>query len=217
MTIERRTLVEPIEFRAEGGKLVAHGYAYVFNKLSKNLGGFVERIAPGAGKKTIQEQDVVALFNHDPNFVLGRMSSGTLRMEETDTGGEYEIDLPDTTAGRDAAHLLERGDLAGSSMGFRTLDDEWGETEQGYPLRTVKTFSLRDVGPVTFPAYSDTTAAMRSLAEARSLDIDLLVSAAKAGTLGALLTDGEHRDQEMQDDGRETPTVIRPRIAWAYA
>ena len=79
-TIERRTLVEPVEFRSEGGKLVAHGYAYVFGKRSQNLGGFVEQVAPGFGKKSLQEQDVRALFNHDPNFLLGRMGAGTLRM-----------------------------------------------------------------------------------------------------------------------------------------
>lgn len=214
-TIERRTLVEPVEFRSVGDKLVAGGYAYVFGKRSQNLGGFVEVVAPGFGKKSLQEQDVRALFNHDPNMILGRLGAGTLRMEEDSTGGAYEIDLPDTTVGRDVAKLLERQDVAGSSFGFRTIEDEWSETEQGFPLRTLKQGSLRDVGPVTFPAYTDSTSALRCLSEKRSLDIDVLVAAAKAGELGALLAPRDDTDQRSDDEGRETPTFVRERFSWA--
>ena len=213
--IERRTLVEPVEFRASGDKLIAGGYAYVFGKRSQNLGGFVEQVAPGFGKKSLQEQDVRALFNHDPNMILGRLGAGTLRMEEDSTGGAYEIDLPDTTVGRDVAKLLERQDVAGSSFGFRTIEDDWSETEQGFPLRTLKQGSLRDVGPVTFPAYTDSSSALRCLAEKRSLDIDVLVAAANAGELGALLVPRDDTDQRSEDEGRETPTFNRERFAWA--
>lgn len=213
-TIERRTFTEPVEFRAEGDKLIAAGYAYVFGKRSQNLGGFVEKVAPGAGKKSLQEQDVRALFNHDANFLLGRLSRGTLRMEEDDTGGAYEIDLPDTTAGRDVAKLLERGDIPGSSFGFRVIQDEWGETEQGFPERTLMQFSLRDVGPVTFPAYTDSTAALRSLAEKRSLDLDTLVAAANKGELRELISpSGDHEDSD--NEGRENPT-FKPHMSSLY-
>lgn len=213
-TIERRTFLEPVEFRKQGDTLTAAGYAYVFGKRSQNLGGFVEEVAPGFGKKSLQEQDVRALFNHDPNYLLGRMGAGTLRMEEDDTGGAYEIDLPDTTAGRDVARLLERQDIPGSSFGFRTVEDEWGETEQGFPLRTLKQGSLRDVGPVVFPAYTDSTAALRCLAEKRSLDLDVLVAAAEAGELRHLLVPRDDNSQDSGDDGRETPTVVRQRLSW---
>ena len=87
MTIERRTIeLEPVEVRSEGDALVAVGYAYRFNRLSQNLGGFVENIAPGAGKKSSQESDIRGLFNHDPNLVLGRNRAGTLEFEEDDEG-----------------------------------------------------------------------------------------------------------------------------------
>lgn len=206
--IERRTLAQPVEFRSEGGKLVAAGYAAVFNKLSQNLGGFVEQVAPGAFTKTIQEQDVRGLFNHDASALLGRSGAGTLRLEEDGTGLHYEIDLPDTTVGRDVAALLERGDITGSSFGFRTIDDEWGETPDGFPLRTLRQVSARDVGPVTFPAYLDTTSALRSLAEARALDPDALAAAVAAGRLVEVLS------RSVDDDGREPLTVEvirRPR------
>jgi HK97 family phage prohead protease len=207
-TFERRTLTEPIEFRGEGTSIVAHGYAARFNKLSQNLGGFVEQVATGAFTKTLKEQDVRALFNHNEGQVLGRRlpdGTGTLRMSEDDDGLSYEIDLPDTTTGRDVAKLLERGDVSGSSFGFRTIEDEWGETEAGFPLRTLKQASLRDVGPVTFPAYTDSSSSLRSLAESRSLDIDVLVAAAEAGELRALIVPSG--DESDEHDGRDTPTV----------
>lgn len=219
MTVtERRTLTEPVEFRAEGDTLVAAGYAAVFNKLSQNLGGFVEQVAPGAFTKTIQEQDIRALFNHSEDHVLGRNVAGTLRLEEDGTGLSYEIDLPDTTAGRDVAKLLERGDVSGSSFGFRVIEDEWGETESGFPLRTLKQTSVRDVGPVTFPAYTDASSSLRSLAEARSLDIDLLVAAANSGELRALIVpSGDEPPADPQDESRANPTLNRARISWLYA
>lgn len=216
--IERRTLSEPVEFRAVGDKLQATGYGAVFNKRSQNLGGFVEQVAPGTFTKTLQEQDIRALFNHSEDHVLGRLAAGTLRMEEDGTGLAYEIDLPDTTAGRDVAKLLERGDVSGSSFGFRTISDEWSETETGFPLRTLTQVSLRDVGPVTFPAYTDASSSLRSLAEARSLDIDLLVAAAESGELRALIVPaGDEPPADPLEESRANPTLDRPRISWLYA
>ena len=82
-------------------------------------------------------------------------------MVEDDKGLRYEIDLPATTLGHDVAALLRRGDISGSSFGFRTITDEWATTEDGYPLRTLTEVALRDVGPVTFPAYSDSEASIQ--------------------------------------------------------
>jgi HK97 family phage prohead protease len=212
--LERWTFAsQPIEFRSAGeGKIQAAGYGAVFNKLSQNLGGFVERIAPGAFTRTLDHQDVRALFNHDPNALLGRMSSGTLRLTEDGTGLAYEIDLPDTTTGRDVATMLERGDLNGSSIGFKVVEQETGMTEQDFPLRTLTQVALRDVGPVTFPAYVDTDAALRSLAEFRSIDFET-VRAADPAELRTLIFAPEEReepqDEERSEDARETPTVPR--------
>ena len=166
MTIERRNDSGEVEFRAEGDSIRAEGYAAKFDVFSQDLGGFVERIRPEAFDKTIQEADVRALFNHDPNFLLGTVRAGTLGLEVDETGLRYSIDLPDTQIGRDVAALLERRDLRGSSFGFRVIRDHWTETESGYPQRDLQEVALRDVGPVTFPAYIDTEAALRSLAEA---------------------------------------------------
>lgn len=187
IAIERRTWEGTVEFRKESDRLVARGFAYNFGTLSQNLGGFVETIEPGAGARSVQDHDIVALANHDPNLLLGRTSAGTLRLALGKRGLEYEIDLPDTTAGRDWATLLERRDVIGSSFGFRTLEDDWGVTPDGTPLRYLKDFVIRDVGPVTFPAYTSTESSLRSLAEARSLDLADLVAAAERDELRSLI------------------------------
>lgn len=216
MILERRTLTEPVEFRSEGDHIVAYGYAAVFGKRSQNLGGFVETVDPRAFNKTVKEADVVALRNHDPHALLGRVSAGTLRLEVREQGLWYEVDLPDTTEGRDTAVLLERRDIIGSSFGFRTIEDDWSLTEDGFPLRTLKQVALRDVGPVTFPAYSDTEAALRSLAESRSLDLDDLVERARKNELRTLLdteepeaTTPSDTDEEAED--RATPILAHDR------
>ena len=187
MSTERRTANDDVKLRSEGETVVATGYAAVFNSLSSNLGGFTERIDKGAFTKTLKEADTRAMWNHDPNHLLGRVSAGTLRLAEDDKGLRYEIDLPNTTIGRDVAELLRRGDVTGSSFGFRVIEDSWGESETGFPLRTLTQVSLRDVGPVSLPAYADTEAGLRSLAEARSIDLTDLTHAAQANRLGDLL------------------------------
>ena len=208
---EQRTLTQPVEYRAdEDGGRVATGYAAVFGKRSHNLGGFVEVVSPTAFNKTVKEADVLALRDHDRSRVLGRVSSGTLRLEVDDVGLRYEVDLPDTTDGRDLAVLLERRDIVGSSFGFRvTADvDEWGHTEDGVPLRTLTNVALRDISPVTYPAYPDSEAALRSLAESRSLDLAVVKAAAEANDLRSLLdlevesdTPSEQRDEDDRPSG----------------
>ena len=194
MTHERRTECSQFEIRSNEDKtLTAFGYGAVFDTLSQNLGGFVEKIDSRAFNKSLGDgEDVRALFNHDPNMLLGRVGAGTLRMVADSHGLLYEVDLPDTPTGVEVAKLLERGDLAGSSFGFRAISDSWGETEDGYPLRTLENLSMRDVGPVTFPAYTDSDAALRSLAEARSIDIVDVAAAAKRNELAEIISEEPH-------------------------
>ena len=187
--LERRNLNETVELRmTDEGKRTLTGYASRFNTFSQNLGGFVEVVDQAAFNQTIGEADIRALFNHDMNHVIGRLSAETLRLTVDDVGLRYEIDLPDTSAGRDLAVSVERRDVTGSSFGFRTIADTWGETPDGFPLRTLMVVALRDVGPVTFPAYLSNDVALRSLAEERNLDLPTLVDAAERNELaGALI------------------------------
>ncbi|MFC9739150.1 HK97 family phage prohead protease [Streptomyces noursei] len=176
MTTERRNLARPAEVRAEGETVTMRGYAYRFNELSHNLGGFRERIMPGAGIDSLRANDVFATFNHDVNNVLGRASSGTLRTGEDAEGGWYEIDLPNTTVGRDLAELLKRGDVRGSSFTFRVNQDGQrraanDDSETGLPVREITRMDVVELGPVLNPAYPTTDAGLsRSIALAIGLE-----------------------------------------------
>lgn len=157
-----------VEGAAEKRKIV--GYAAVFNSLSEDLGGFNEQIAPGAFKKAIRSSDARALWNHDPNYVLGRQSSGTLKLREDKKGLWMEITPPKTTFARDLMHLIERGDIDQQSFGFTIKREKWefDEDEEKPALRTlVEIDRLYDVSPVTYPAYQETSVALRMLDAAR--------------------------------------------------
>lgn len=144
------------------------GYAAVFNKLSENLGGFVEKIAPGAFSKALRTSDARALFNHDVNYVLGRESSKTLVLKEDGRGLHMLVHPPDTQTIRDMVIApIERGDIKEQSFGFMIARDAWDnidERKSKTPTRTIVEVSrIFDVSPVTFPAYPDTKVAVRSL------------------------------------------------------
>jgi HK97 family phage prohead protease len=166
MTIERRDIRSAPELRKDGDAKVAAGYAALFNTETDIGGYFRERIAPGAFKDAIKG-DVRALIDHDTGRVIGRTAAGTLRLSEDATGLSVEIDLPDTTDGRDLAVQLDRGDITGMSFGFRVTHDEWDETGDT-PLRTIHSVELFEVSAVAFPAYDDTSIGLRSLDAARA-------------------------------------------------
>lgn len=151
-----------LEVRTEGSKRIVSGYGIVFNKLSRTLGGwFKERIDPGAVSEELLRRDVLALFNHDMNYVLARTASKTLTLEVDETGVKYRFEAPDTTAGNDLIVMLERGDISHSSFSFYTGEARWEEDEEGNDVRVVTNISsIIDMGPVTNAAYLDTTAGM---------------------------------------------------------
>lgn len=165
---ERRYLpAKDLELRArDGGGSTLRGYAAVFDVLSEDLGGFREKIAPGAFAAAIGRDDVRALWNHNSDFVLGRNVAGTLRLFEDGHGLGVEIDLPETQIGRDAATSIARGDVSQMSFGFYTEADAWAKVG-GLWERTLLELSLFDVSPVTYPAYPQTEVMLRALAPAR--------------------------------------------------
>lgn len=147
-----------------GDKLV--GYAAVFNKMSDDLGGFREVIKKGAFKNTIKEADVRALVNHDSNYVLGRSKAGTLKLKEDREGLFMENVPPRTQWADDLMVSVSRGDLDQMSFGFRTISDKW-ETKNEQDIRTLEEVELLDVSVVTYPAYPDTSVALRSMEQWR--------------------------------------------------
>lgn len=154
--------IELREVEGDGGPVIS-GYAAVFDKMSVDFGGFRETIAPGAFTETLKSgNDVRSLVNHDSNQRLGRTSNGTVRISEDKRGLLFDIDPPNTTIGRDTVEDIRTGNLDGMSFMFRTIDDKW-ETKDGSELRTLLKVELLEGGPVAFPAYPDTTVALRSL------------------------------------------------------
>lgn len=162
MSLEKRTLSRPMEVRAASTGRTAAGYAAVFNSLADIGGWFLEEVAPGAFDDAVAGGDVRALLDHNPGRLLGRTASGTLRLAQDATGLAVEIDLPDTTDGRDVTTLLERGDISGMSFGFVVTKETWDETGN-IPKRTIQKVDLLEVSVVSFPAYADTSIALRSL------------------------------------------------------
>jgi HK97 family phage prohead protease len=169
MKPERRnfTVTELRVERRENESAKISGHAAVFDQLSENLGGFREKIVPGAFIKAIAEDDVRALFNHNPDHVLGRNRSKTLVLAEDQKGLFIEISPPDTQIARDLLVSIERGDITQMSFGFspRTDGQTWGEDDAGNIIRTLTDVRLYDVSPVTFPAYPQTDVAVRSMQE----------------------------------------------------
>jgi HK97 family phage prohead protease len=184
---ERRFTRGLVEVRAAGDSRTIGGYAAKFNTLSRNLGGFVERIDPSFFAKS--EGDgwprVMARYNHDNNMLLGTSRSGTLRLSTDGTGLDYTVDVPAARA--DVYELVQRGDVAESSFAFRTLDDDWTMTEDGFPVRTLLAGQLVDVAPVNDPAYLDTSTGLRSLAEKAGAELEEVRAAAAAEELGKFL------------------------------
>jgi HK97 family phage prohead protease len=151
--------------RDDGKSPMMRGHAAVFNELSGDLGGFREQIIPGAFAEAIETDDVRALINHDSNFVLGRNRAGTLAMREDVRGLAVEITPPDTAFARDLIVSMERGDVTQMSFAFRVRPngEDWAKNDDGVWVRSVKRVRLYDVSVVTYPAYTQTDVAMRSL------------------------------------------------------
>lgn len=128
------------------------------------MDNYYERIQPGAFDRALAElQDVRALFNHDPNHVLGRTKSGTLRLTTDSTGLRYDVDLPNTQTAKDLAESVNRGDVSGSSFAFSvTASGQEIERSDGQTYRNITDANLFDVSVVTYPAYESATSVMRS-------------------------------------------------------
>lgn len=194
--IETRLFVNDFEVRETSDGMTLTGYAARFNEPSEPL-PFVERIAPGAFKRSLRaKNDIKLLWNHDSSMVLGSTRAGTLTLSEDEQGLRVEAVLPDTSAGRDAKVLIQRGDVTGFSFGFTVPPngDTWNAdgTE-----RTLKSVRLLEVSTgVAFPAYPTTngTAQVRSLEEiamAAEVDLEMVTIALEKIVAGEPITELE--------------------------
>lgn len=174
MSVERRFTPVTVEYRAGGdGSPRIGGYAAMFNRPSKNLGGFVETVERSFFNKARGDgwPDVICRYNHDDNMLLGTTGARTLSLNVDESGLDYLVDPPKSRS--DVVELVQRGDVRQSSFAFRAHNDDWQMSDQGYPMRHLVSGQLVDVAPVNIPAYTDTSVGLRSLdpAEVRRLCI----------------------------------------------
>jgi HK97 family phage prohead protease len=157
---EVRVNTTDIEVRAEGDGMTFTGYASVFNSPSEDLGGFIEYVAPGAFKRSLQSRnEVKLLWNHDSGEPLASLRGGTMQLVEDERGLKVTAQLPNTTRGRDVAELLRTKVIDSMSFGFNVIKDNWSRDGQ---TRTLESVRLFEVSVVSFPAYASTTAQVRS-------------------------------------------------------
>ncbi len=168
---ERRTFtVRDIEARqAEDGTMRMAGYAAVFNEASVPL-PFIEKIAPGAFRKTLSETpDVRLLINHE-GLPMARTKNGTMRLYEDNKGLYFEAELANTQEARDLYTLVERGDVDQMSFAFRVIRQNWSKDRTERTLTEVS-LSDGDVSIVTYPAYPATSVEAREAIKRAILQI----------------------------------------------
>lgn len=176
---ERRDLTlatAGVQVRAEGdsGRQFA-GHAAVFNSRTA-IGnpltwGFYEEIAPGAYTKTLSEGDSRFLVDHDTRLVVSRVSAGSLRLAQDNVGLAVDSDLDERLSYvADLVVNLENKNITGMSFGFRVVKDDWetitvstSEGDMEAELRVIREVQLFEVSAVTFPAYEETDAGLRSV------------------------------------------------------
>jgi HK97 family phage prohead protease len=214
---EVRTLAMGLEVRGSGRSKSIRGHAAVFDS-EADIGPFRELIKPGAFADAIATDDVRALFNHDSNHVLGRTTSGTLRLSEDATGLLADTRPPKTTTASDLMLSIERGDVSQMSFSFQVLeaDEEWKE-DGGKPLRIINRIDrLWDISPVTFPAYEGTDVGVRAEQRVATRAIQKARAICKrrnGGNTGCSVSLARRKLQVVQARAREAPAPARPQPA----
>lgn len=197
-----------------GGRMIT-GYGVVFNSDSENLGGFIEQVDPGAVLKTLAEADIRAIGNHNTDWLLGRRKSGTARFAADARGVRYEIDVnPNDPDGQRALAKVERGDWDGSSFCFETVQEAWDWDAQPARRRLLE-IKLIEMGPVTFPAYPDSTAAARALNKVAAKlghKPERMAEALKAGEIRSLI-DTNDITEEVPVDETITETRVGKKLS----
>jgi uncharacterized protein len=162
--------VAPVELRTgEDQPTELHGYASVFNQDAtiQDFWGdaWIESVARGAFARTIGQADIRALFNHDPNIILGRNRAGTLDLSEDSTGLRSIIRPPDSPWGASVLESVKRGDVTGMSIAFQVIQEKWKRSDKKGELarRTILEAALLDVSVVTYPAFEQTSVQARNL------------------------------------------------------
>jgi HK97 family phage major capsid protein/HK97 family phage prohead protease len=215
MQMERthRRVLEAIDLRAGPGRKIRGVIPY--NSLSEDLGGFFEKILPGAFKDTLTAvkrgvKKVLSFWSHDANKPLGSTSSGTLKLKDTTKGLEIEIDPPATSWGKDALESIRRGDVTGFSFGFRLKEnaDRWTEAA-GKTIRELLDVELFEVSPVAAPAYPGSMAAVRARQSTERRMVDMNVSDEARKFIGTFYHGKDTGDLAFRHPGEFVQATVR--------
>lgn len=175
--VEKRAWPLEVRESQEGAGYVLDGYASVFGDWADIGGMFMERIMPGAFKKTLAEADQVALWNHNDQYPLGRKSMGTLELREDDHGLAFTIQLDDEIQyHRDAYLAARKGLIQGASFRFSVPGgkEDWDRDDDEQLRRTIRELRLFEVSPVTFPAYESTELQARAAEYLSAVEVPLI-------------------------------------------
>lgn len=151
--------------KSDTNEKIVVGYVVKFNERSQLIyNEFYEKVSKGAFAKSIEQNTIKALWDHNTNLVLGSTRAGTLKIEEDDIGLKFEIILPNTETGRNAFESIQRGDVDGVSFGFYVRNDNWEylKDEDIYE-RTLLDIDLYEISPTPFPAYETSEVAKRTI------------------------------------------------------
>lgn len=147
------------------------GHAAVFNQWSLDLGGFRERVMPGAFDNALERSPhVLHLWDHDTSKVLSSTRNGTLKLAPEQRGLAFDSEVAPTSYANDLRILLERGDIDQSSFAFTVEKDVWRIVEEDdaetVERDIVEVKDLYDVTTCAMGAYptTDSALAVRTLA-----------------------------------------------------
>lgn len=156
---------------ADGDDPVVEGRAIVFDELSVDFGGWVERFAPGSIEL---DDDLLILFDHDTSMVLGRTSSGTATAGIDERGVTFRAEPPSTSWWADLQVSMKRGDISQCSFAFMCEDDNLlFDSDLNTVVRTVTKARVSELSIVAMPAYPQTSSVARErVAEVRSAHLN---------------------------------------------
>ena len=166
MNKEKRLMVFESELKTrsdeEKGEAFIEGYFAVFNQETELWPGAFEEIAPEAFDRSLRENDIMCLDNHDTRIVLGSTGSNTLELRKDSQGlwGRVKVDLEDPFA-KSAYRKVQTGKVRGCSFGFTPIQEDHEIREDGTIKWIVREANTMEVSITAFPAYPQTAVAAR--------------------------------------------------------
>jgi HK97 family phage prohead protease len=229
----------------EDDGLTIEGYGALFNSVTEINsweGTFEEVIAPGAFKKSLRERTPIMQFDHGRHPLLGSVPMGRYTTVEEDARGLHVVGrLSDNWLVQPFRDAIADGGVSGMSFRFSVVREEWRDKDQklikedelfdllwrgpgdrGPLRRTLKEVRVSEVGPVVWPAYSDTEVGVRTRDDgARVVTLDLgrlkdhnPLEIARLARLVAIADRDSSADPAADaaapDDAPESPDITEP-------